>query len=159
MDVSSRDRLTLTASVEEGCETHKPNCHNKSRQQQPPHKQTRKQELALWWLTILPGWVITRVGLSQNPQYTRAHFGGEAAGCSPTPQHTTMCPIKRNTITTFEDLTGPKMFKCFNHIFLFFRVGYTCLNCFSQTHFASAVAHEYVDPKRRTRFFMEKGFM
>ena len=23
------------------------------------------QELALWWLTILPGWVITRVGPSQ----------------------------------------------------------------------------------------------
>ena len=47
VDVSSRDRPTLTASVEEGCEIHKPNCHNQSRQQQPPHKQTRKLELAL----------------------------------------------------------------------------------------------------------------
>ena len=33
-------------------------------------------------------------------QYTRAHFGGEAVGCAPTPQHTTMSPRKRNTITT-----------------------------------------------------------
>ena len=40
------------------------------------------------------------MGPSQNPQYTRAHFGGEAVGCSPTPQHTTMSPRKRNTITT-----------------------------------------------------------
>ena len=47
MDVLSRDRPTLTASVEEECEIHKPNCHNQSRQQQPPHKHTRKQELAL----------------------------------------------------------------------------------------------------------------
>ena len=38
---------TLTASVEEVCEIHKPNRHNLSRQQQPPHKQTRKHELAL----------------------------------------------------------------------------------------------------------------
>ena len=36
---------------------------------------------------MLPGCVITRVGPSQNPQYTRAHFGGEAAGCSLTLQH------------------------------------------------------------------------
>ena len=47
MDVSSRDGQTLPASVEEGCEIHKPNYHNQSRQQQPPHKQTRKLELAL----------------------------------------------------------------------------------------------------------------
>ena len=47
VDVSSRDRPTLTASVEEGCEIHKPNYHNQSRQQQQPHKQTRKHELAL----------------------------------------------------------------------------------------------------------------
>ena len=48
-----------------------------------------------------PAWVrITRVGPGQNPQYTRAHFGGQAVGCSPTPQHTTMSPRKRNTITT-----------------------------------------------------------
>ena len=39
------------------------------------------------------------------------------------------------------------------------RVDFTCLNCFSQTHFSSAVGHELVDPKRRTRSFMEKGFM
>ena len=39
------------------------------------------------------------------------------------------------------------------------RVDFTCLNCFGQTHFASAVGHELVDPKRRTRSFMEKGFM
>ena len=38
------------------CEIHKLNYHNQSRQQQPPHKQTRKHELALWWLTTLPGW-------------------------------------------------------------------------------------------------------
>ena len=36
---------------------------------------------------LLPGWVITRVAPGQSPQYTRAHFGGEAVGCSPTPQH------------------------------------------------------------------------
>ena len=47
MDVSSRDRPTLTASVEEGCEIHKPNNHNQSRQQQPPHKQTRKHHQAI----------------------------------------------------------------------------------------------------------------
>ena len=29
------------------CEIHKPNYHNQSRQQQPPHLRTRKQELAL----------------------------------------------------------------------------------------------------------------
>ena len=46
MHVSSRDRSILTASVEEGCEIHKPNYHNQSRQQQP-HKQTRKHEVAL----------------------------------------------------------------------------------------------------------------
>ena len=39
------------------------------------------------------------------------------------------------------------------------RVDFTCLNCLSQTHFASAVGHELVDPKRRTRSFMEKVFM
>ena len=39
------------------------------------------------------------------------------------------------------------------------RIDFTCLNCFSQTHFASAVGHEFVNPKRRTRSFMEKGFM
>ena len=39
------------------------------------------------------------------------------------------------------------------------RVDFTCFNCSSQTHFASAVGHELVDPKRRTRSFMEKGFM
>ena len=49
------------------CEIHKPNNHDQSRQQQPPHKQTRKQELALWWLTILPGWVTKRVGPGQRP--------------------------------------------------------------------------------------------
>ena len=42
VDVSSRDRPTLTASVEEGCEIHKSKCHNQSRQQQQsPHKQAR----------------------------------------------------------------------------------------------------------------------
>ena len=30
--------------------------------------------------TILFGWVITRVGPGQNPQYTRAHFGGGGCG-------------------------------------------------------------------------------
>ena len=39
------------------------------------------------------------------------------------------------------------------------RVGFTCLICFSQTDFASAVGHELVDPQRRTRSFMGKGFM
>ena len=38
------------------------------------------------------------------------------------------------------------------------RVDFTCLNCFGQTHFASAVGHELVDPKRRTLSFMEKEF-
>ena len=47
MHVSSRDRPTQTASVEEECEIHKPNYNNQSRQQQPPHRQTRKHELAL----------------------------------------------------------------------------------------------------------------
>ena len=89
---------------EEKCEIHKPNRHNQSRQQQPPQKQTRKHELALWWLTILPGWVITRVGRCQNPQYTRAHFGGEAVGCSLALHDTTpMSPRKRNTMTTKRD--------------------------------------------------------
>ena len=41
-------------------------------------------------------------GPGQNPQYTRAHFGGEAVGGSPTPQHSTMSPRKRNTITTWQ---------------------------------------------------------
>ena len=36
------------------CEIHTPNYHNQSRQQQPPHKQTRKQELAL---AHHPAWV------------------------------------------------------------------------------------------------------
>ena len=99
--MSSRDRPTLTASVEEVCEIHEPNRHNQSRQQQPPQKQTRKHDLALCWLTILPGWVVTRVSPGQNPQYTRAaHFGGKAVGCSLALQHTTMSPRKRNTITT-----------------------------------------------------------
>ena len=39
------------------------------------------QELALWWLTILPGWV-TRVGLGQHPQYIRAWYAREAVGGS-----------------------------------------------------------------------------
>ena len=33
-----------------------------------------KHELALRWPTILPGWVITRVGPGEHPQYTRAHY-------------------------------------------------------------------------------------
>ena len=41
----------------------------------------------------------SRVGHRQNPQYTRAHFGGEAVGGSLALQHTTMSPRKRNTIT------------------------------------------------------------
>ena len=41
------------------------------------------------------------VGPGQNPQYTRAHFGGKAVGCSLALQHTTMSPRKRNTITTW----------------------------------------------------------
>ena len=83
------------------CEIHKPNYHNQSRQQQPPHKQTRKHELALWWLNILPGWVIKLVGPGQNPRYTRAHFGGKVVGCSQALQLTPMCPRKRNTTTTW----------------------------------------------------------
>ena len=39
--------MLASESVEEGFEIHKPNYHNQSRQQQPPHKQTRKHELAL----------------------------------------------------------------------------------------------------------------
>ena len=35
-------------------------------------------------LTILPGWVITQVGPGLDPQYTRADFGPEAVGSSPT---------------------------------------------------------------------------
>ena len=38
-------------------------------------------------------------------------------------------------------------------------VDLTSLNCFGHSHFASAFGHELVDPKRRTRSFMEKGFM
>ena len=38
------------------------------------------------------------------------------------------------------------------------RVDFTSLNCFTQTHYASAVGHVSVDPKRRTRSIMEKGF-
>ena len=41
----------------------------------------------------------------------------------------------------------------------FFCVDFTRLNCCTQTHFPSAVGHELVDPKRRTRSFMENGFM
>ena len=37
------------------------------------------------------------------------------------------------------------------------RVDFTCLNYFSQTHFASAVEHDLVNPKRRTRSFMKRG--
>ena len=44
-------------------------------------------------------------------------------------------------------------------LFMWRHVDFTCLNCFSQTRFASAVEHGLVDPKRRTRSFMEKGFM
>ena len=42
----------------------------------------------------LPGWVITRVGPGLSPQCTRAHFGGEAVGCSPTAHkcHDSMSP-------------------------------------------------------------------
>ena len=39
------------------------------------------------------------------------------------------------------------------------RVDFTCRLCCNQTHFASAVGHELVDPKCPTRSFMEKGFM
>ena len=39
------------------------------------------------------------------------------------------------------------------------RVDFTCLNCFTQTYFASAVGHELVDLKRRARSSMEKGFL
>ena len=38
-------------------------------------------------------------------------------------------------------------------------VDFTCLDCLSQTHFASTVGHESVDPKRGTCSSMEKGFM
>ena len=38
------------------------------------------------------------------------------------------------------------------------RVDFTCLNCFSQTHFASAVGHVSVDPKRLNAFFHGEGF-
>ena len=33
-------------------------------------------------------------------------------------------------------------------------VDFTCLNCLSQTHFASAVGNELVDPKRRTNPYL-----
>ena len=49
------------------------------------------------------GWVP-----SQNPQYTRAHFGVEAVGCSLAFQHTTMSPRKRNTITTTREHVASK---------------------------------------------------
>ena len=32
---------------------------------------------------ILPGWRVTRVGPRHDPQYTRAHFGGEAVALQP----------------------------------------------------------------------------
>ena len=41
----------------------------------------------------------------------------------------------------------------------FWFVDSTCLFCCNQTHFASAVGHDLVDPKCRTRSIMEKGFM
>ena len=37
-------------------------------------------------------------------------------------------------------------------------VDVTCLNCFRQTHFASAVGHELVDPKTSNAFFHGEGF-
>ena len=45
---------------------------------------TSKQESKSWRSDGPPscfGWVITRVGPRQNPQYTFGHFGGEAVGC------------------------------------------------------------------------------
>ena len=59
------------------------------------------QEPALWWLTILPGWVITRVGPGLTPQYTRAPECGEAVGCSPTAHkcHDSMIPYDRKERT------------------------------------------------------------
>ena len=50
----------------------------------------------------LPRWAITRVGPGLSPQYTRAHFGGEAVGCSATAHkcHDSMSPndYKRRTL-------------------------------------------------------------
>ena len=55
---------------------------------------------------------------------------------------------------------GLKMTSGETNVFIYIKsVDFTCLNCFSQTHVASAVGHELVDPKRRTRSVMEKGFM
>ena len=85
----------LTASVEEWCEIHKPNYLNQSRTTTiTAQANTQARSGAL--MAHRPACV----GPGQNPQYTRAHFGGEAVGCSPTPQHTTMSPRKRATITT-----------------------------------------------------------
>ena len=50
-----------------------------------------------------PAWVGHHTGgvpVKTHSNGPRAHFGGEAVGCSPTPQHTTMSPRKRNTIRT-----------------------------------------------------------
>ena len=51
--------------------------------QQPLHKQPRKQRAgALMFPSSCLGGSITRVGLGQHPQYTRALNGGEAVGGS-----------------------------------------------------------------------------
>ena len=83
VDVSSRDRPTLTASVEEVCEIHKPNYHNQSRQQQQPSAQATKQAPAGALMAHHPAWVGHHTGGSRSKptEYTRAHFGSEAVGC------------------------------------------------------------------------------
>ena len=48
--------------------------------------------------TTLPGWRATRVGPGQYPQYTRALYGGEAVGSSPseTTEHTSVTSNEPN---------------------------------------------------------------
>ena len=62
-------------------EARKDKCKGGDEMTQAQH-QPRKQELAPWCHIILPGCGITRVGPGQHPQYTRAHYGGEAVGGS-----------------------------------------------------------------------------
>ena len=72
MDVSSRDRPTLTTSVEEGCETHKPNnpiSHDNN------HHRTSKHASTSWRSDGSPsclggsshGWVLVKTHITPVP--------------------------------------------------------------------------------------------
>ena len=78
-----------------------------------------------------PAWVGHHTGGSQSkPTVHLCHFGGEAVRCSPTPQHKTVSPRKRNTMTTvhffkFKNFHFFQIFRFFpfsnSSIFLFFK--------------------------------------